>query len=232
MTIRLVSLDMAGTTIDEGGIVYDVLESTVAQATGREGVPAEVLARWTGTDKREAIAGLLSELGDDPGRTDDVFAEFSRRLEVAYSASAPALFPGVAGAVRELRANGVRVALQTGYARDVAESLLGAVGWSVGRDVDALVTAEDVVASRPAPYLIFRTMEATGVYSTREVLVAGDTPNDLGAGMNSGVRYVVGVLTGAADASTLGRHEHTNILASVAAIPAMLGEADEFPPKG
>ena len=81
MTIRLVSLDMAGTTIDEGGIVYDVLESTVAQATGREGVPAEVLARWTGTDKREAIAGLLSELGDDPGRTDDVFAEFSRRLE-------------------------------------------------------------------------------------------------------------------------------------------------------
>ena len=228
MTIRLVSLDMAGTTIDEGGAVYDVLERSVAEAIGRP-VPAEVLARWTGTGKRQAIHGLLTELGDDPSKTDDVFATFSKRLDEAYSATPATLFPGVREAVAELRARGVRVALQTGYTLDVAQSLLDVVGWSVGVDLDALATADDVTVSRPAPYLVFRTMEATGVEGVSEVLVAGDTPNDLGAGCNAGARYVVGVLTGASDALALGRHPHTHVLPSVADLPVLLAEAEEYP---
>ncbi|MHA7987635.1 phosphonatase-like hydrolase [Rathayibacter sp. CAU 1779] len=231
MTIRLVSLDMAGTTIDEGGAVYDVLESTVADAVGRP-VPPEVLAAWTGTDKREAIVGLLTDLGDDPARSDEVFAVFSRRLDDAYAATPARLFPGVRKAVRSLRKRGVKVALQTGYTRAVAEPLLASAGWRIGEDIDALVTADEVTASRPAPYLVFRTMEATGVRSVDHVLVAGDTANDLGAGRNAGARYVVGVLTGAADAIRLGRHPHTHLLQGVADIPALLDDAAEFPDKG
>ncbi|NNC10366.1 phosphonatase-like hydrolase [Planctomonas sp. JC2975] len=231
MTIRLVSLDMAGTTIDEGGVVYDVLASSVANAVGRP-VPSEMLAAWTGTDKREAIIGLLTDLGADPGRADEVFAAFSGRLDDAYAATPAQLFPGVRKAVRRLRKRGVKVALQTGYTRAVAEPLLVAAGWRIGEDIDALVTADDVTASRPAPYLVFRTMEATGVRSVAEVLVAGDTANDLGAGVNAGARYVVGVLTGAADAARLGRHPHTHLLPGVADIPALLQDADEFSDEG
>jgi phosphonatase-like hydrolase len=228
VTIALVSLDMAGTTIDEGGAVYDVLERTVAEAAGRP-VPSELLAAWTGTDKREAIAGLLAALDASPALVDETFATFSQRLDEAYAAASPSLLPGVREAVSTLRARGVKVALQTGYALPVARGLLDAVDWQVGVDVDALVTSEDVAASRPAPYLVFRTMEATGVRDIREVLVAGDTPNDLGAGSNAGARYVVGVLTGAGDAATLGRHAHTHLLAGVAEIPRLLEDAGELP---
>ena len=35
-----------------------------------------------------------------------------------------------------------------------------------------------MTASRPAPYLDFRTMEANGMVDVREGLVAGDTVND------------------------------------------------------
>ncbi|WP_243062849.1 phosphonatase-like hydrolase [Humibacter sp. RRB41] len=231
MTIRLVSLDMAGTTIDEGGAVYDVLERSVAEAIG-SAVPADVLARWIGTGKREAIHGLLTELGDDPAKTDDVFALFSARLNDVYAATPATLFSGVREAVSDLRARGVKVALQTGYTLDVARSLLDAVGWAVGDDLDALVTADDVTASRPAPYLVFRTMETTGVRSVADVLVAGDTPNDLRAGVNAGARYVVGVLTGAGDVLGLGGHPHTHLLPSVAALPTLLAEAAEYPSGG
>ncbi|GAA4743490.1 phosphonatase-like hydrolase [Amnibacterium soli] len=221
MTIRLASLDMAGTTIDEGGAVYAVLRDAVERATGAT-VPDALLSRWSGTDKREAIVGLLTALQADTGRADEVFAAFSVDLAAAYAAEPPVLLPGIGEAVAQLRADGVRVALQTGYVREVAEGLLDAVGWKVGREVDALVTAEDVPASRPAPYLVFRTMEATGVVDVREVLVAGDTVNDVTAGARAGARFVVGVLSGAHTVAELGAARHTHLLASVADVPELL----------
>lgn len=221
MTVRLASLDMAGTTLDEGGAVYAVLREAVERATGRE-VSDDLLSRWSGTDKREAIVGLLAAVGGDAGQADAIFTAFSDDLATAYAADPPVLLPGVREAVEQLRADGVRVALQTGYVREVAEGLLDAVGWRVGRDIDALVTAEDVPASRPAPFLIFRTMEATGVVDVREVLVAGDTVNDVTAGTRAGARFVVGVLTGAHTVAELGAARHTHLLASVADLPALL----------
>lgn len=230
MTIRLASFDMAGTTIAEQGTVYAVLRSTVEDATGKS-IDDKLLSQWGGTSKHAAIGGLLAELGEgtDAARQDALFDEFRSTLTATYLADKPTLLPGVREAVAELRAAGVKVALQTGYSRDVAELLLSIVGWSVGDDVDALVTSDEVPASRPAPFLIYRGMEATGVTSAAEVLVAGDTANDLGAGIAAGVRYVVGVLTGAYTAVQLGRYRHTHLLESVADIPALLRADGELP---
>ncbi|KTR91310.1 HAD family hydrolase [Microbacterium testaceum] len=228
MTVSLLSLDMAGTTIDEGGLVYELLARCVADELGSP-VPTDVLAPWTGTDKTEAIRGLLTALGGDPARTDAVYAVFAAQLDEAYAAAHPALFPGVREAIAAVRAVGVKVALQTGYTRSVAERLLTKVGWEVGVDIDALATSELVSASRPAPYLVFRTMELTGIRSVDEVLVAGDTPNDLAAGIAAGARFVVGVRTGAGTPADLGRARHTHLLDSVADIPALLTAAGELP---
>jgi phosphonatase-like hydrolase len=217
---RLASLDMAGTTLDEGGLVYRVLDATVADAAGTP-VPPELLARWKGTSKREAIAGLLDGLGvsRDVGT---VFADFTRRLVAAYAETPPVPLPGVPEAIAALRDGGVRVALQTGYSAEIAESILAGVGWRVGEHVDALVTSDLVPHSRPAPYLVFRTMEATGVTDVASVCVAGDTPNDLGAGTNAGAGWVVGVLTGSFDRAALAAEPHTHVLGSVAELPGLL----------
>lgn len=228
MTIRLASFDMAGTTIAEQGTVYAVLRSTVEDATGKS-IDDKLLSQWGGTSKHAAIGGLLSALGDDVSRQDELFAVFTESLTAAYAKNPPALIPGVREAVAELRAAGVRVALQTGYARDIAEGLLDTVGWKVGADVDALVTSDEVPASRPAPFLVFGTMQATGVTSVAEVLVAGDTANDLGAGIAAGARYVVGVATGAYSPLQLGGHRHTHLLASVADVPQLLAVDGELP---
>lgn len=231
MTIRLASFDMAGTTIAEAGTVYAVLRSTVEEATGRT-ISDELLAKWGGTSKHAAIGGLLTSLGEDVSRQDELFEAFRSTLRAQYLADKPTIIPGVREAVASLRASGVKVVLQTGYSRDVAELLLEIVGWTVGgpgADIDALVTSDEVPASRPAPFLIFRGMELTGVTSVAEVLVAGDTANDLGAGVAAGVRYVVGVLSGAYSAEQLGRYRHTHLLPSVAEVPALLAADGELP---
>jgi phosphonatase-like hydrolase len=216
----LVALDIAGTSIDEGGAVYVALRSAVESHTG-EPIPDDQFDRWKGTGKRQAITGLLGKATVD--QIDAVEAKFTDRLLDAYRSVPPVPLPGVVEAFAVLREHNVKIVLQTGYSRAVADPLLEQVGWRVGRDIDAVITSDQVRASRPAPYLIFRAMETVGVQSVSEVLVAGDTPNDLRAGTNAGAKYVAGVLTGAHDAASLRPEPHTHILASAATIPEVLG---------
>ncbi|MFD1721362.1 phosphonatase-like hydrolase [Amnibacterium endophyticum] len=220
--VRLAALDIAGTTVDEGGVVYAVMRDAVERDTGRS-VPDAVLSRWSGTGKREGIEGILTALGEDTGRTDRIFDAFSADLDAAYAADPPSLLPGVREAVDAMRSAGAAVVLQTGYTREVAQDLLEVVGWRLGEDLDGLVTVDDVRRSRPSPYLVFRAMELADVQDVREVLVAGDTANDLLAGTRAGAGRVVGVLTGAHTAAELGAVRHTHLLDGVADLPAALG---------
>lgn len=219
----LAALDMAGTTIEEGGLVYAAVEQAVAEAVGAP-IPAAAVQRWKGTSKEEAIAGLLREVGADasPARVAAVYGVFAGKLEDAYAATPPTPIPGVLDAFEVLRAAGVKVVLQTGYTAPVAASILAGLGWRVGETVDGLVTSDQVPASRPAPYLIFRAMELSGVQDVRRVLTAGDTPHDLAAGHHAGAGFVVGVTTGSFTREQLSAEPHTHLLASTAELPTLL----------
>lgn len=233
--ITLAALDMAGTTVAEGGAVYLALDEAVSAAAGRP-VPPDVLRRWHGADKREAITGLLtaldgSALGEperldperiDPERIDAVFADFSRRLDDAYGATPPEPIDGVEEAFATLRAQGVRVVLTTGFSDRVATAMIAGLGWVIGETIDGLVTAEQVGAGRPSPRMIHEAMTRTGVADAGEVVAAGDTLLDLQAGANAGAAMVVGVLTGAEDEATLSTGPATHLLKSVADLPALL----------
>jgi phosphonatase-like hydrolase len=215
--------DMAGTTIDEGLQVYRVLKET---AIAHGGSPSDAdIARWHGAAKHEALRALLTRDGVPPAEDvlRKVVDDFRARLRAAYTEHPPKPLPGVVQALARLRDAGIRIALTTGFDREVVDSLLAALGWENNTVADAVVCGSEVATGRPAPYMIYRSMEELGVQDIARVLVAGDTPRDLEAGTNSGARYVIGVLSGASDAAELGRHAHTHLLASVADIPAFLG---------
>jgi phosphonatase-like hydrolase len=218
--IKLVALDMAGTTIDEHGDVYRALEQSVRE-TGA-GVAPENLQAWMGADKTEAIAALM-ELGGvaaDPALVERAFARFQEILAGFYEANPPVALDGVEEALRVLKSAGVKVALTTGFSRDVAGPLLATLKWKVGDGelLDAVVTSDEVPRGRPAPHMIHRAMERTGVLQVSSVLAAGDTVNDLQAAANAGVTGV-GVLTGKLGAEELRRHPHHAILDGVKDLP-------------
>jgi phosphonatase-like hydrolase len=211
--IELAVLDIAGTTVDEHGAVYRAL----AEATG---VSEDDVVPWMGADKREAIAALTGKTGQ---AVTDTFNEFRRLLAEFYELKPPVALHGVPETIDKLRLNGVKVALTTGFDRDVTTSILTTLRWE--DKVDAVICTDDVPAGRPAPYMIFRAMEATGVVNVSRVLVAGDTTRDLEAGTNAGAGMVIGVLTGGQNAATLGAVRHTHILPSVADIMPHLASA-------
>jgi phosphonatase-like hydrolase len=222
--IELVVLDMAGTTIDEGLQVYRVLAET---AIAHGGSPSEAdIARWHGSAKHEALRALLTPDGGTPPSDDvlhSVVADFRARLTAAYTEHPPRPLPGVSEALADLRAAGIRIALNTGFDREIVDLLLSALGWEGDAVADAVVCGSDVPSGRPAPFMIFRAMEQLGITDVARVLVAGDTPRDLESGTNSGAAFVVGVLSGASDADELGAHAHTHLLPSVADVPGLLG---------
>ncbi|MGA8787996.1 MAG: phosphonatase-like hydrolase [Paenarthrobacter sp.] len=221
--IKLVACDMAGTTIDEHGDVYVALARCVEE-TGVTTTP-EAVQEWMGADKVEAITALI-EAGGGAATPEVVAAAFKRfkaLLVEFYDANPPVALEGVEDAFRELRRQGIKVALTTGFSRDVAEPLLKRLGWSADDDtlLDAVVCSDEVAAGRPAPHMIHRAMELTGVQDVRAVMAAGDTVNDLAAANNAGVT-AVGVLTGKLGRDDLAAHPHHHILDGVKDIPALL----------
>ncbi|MFI5043326.1 MAG: phosphonatase-like hydrolase [Acidimicrobiales bacterium] len=230
--IRLVVLDMAGTTVDEGGAVYVALHDAVA--ADRLNVGSEVteaaVQEWMGTEKRTAIRALTERASGtvpDQDAVERMYVDFRARLSKAYRDTPPVPVAGTEAMFAELRRRGIRVALTTGFGRDIAEPLLEQLGWTVGTDstdstIDAVVCGDEVAAGRPAPFLVFRAMERTGTESVDEVLVGGDTVVDLQAGTNAGARVVVGVTTGKLGFAELAVERHTHLLDSVAGIPALV----------
>ena len=58
---------------------------------------------------------------------------------------------------------------------DSDNKILDILGWSAGREVDALITADDVTNGRPAPDMITLAMDKFGIEDSKQVLKAGDS---------------------------------------------------------
>ena len=219
--IALVVFDMAGTTVEDGGQVPAAFSAVLA----RQGLPisAEEIHALRGMSKRAALAQILEKgLGRsaNPDEVNALFADFQRELAIRYEGTV-AEVAGAAACFARLRNRGIKVALNTGFERATVDLLLDALGWQTGV-VDAVVCGDEVKAGRPAPYLIFHAMEATGVTDVRQVMTVGDTVLDLQAGDNAGVGLNVGVLSGAHQRAQLEQQPHSHLIASVAELDRLL----------
>jgi phosphonatase-like hydrolase len=228
---QLVVFDIAGTIIEDGDQVPDAFRGALhAQQVA---VTAAELEPWRGASKREVLRAFLERHygTGDPGnaaRLEQAYADFRQRLEAGYRDGGVTPIPGAEATFAWLRERGIRLALTTGFYRQVADLILEAAGWQRAPDAargqgffDATVCSDEVAQGRPAPYMIFRVMEATGVTDVRRVATVGDTALDLLAGTHAGLRWVVGVLSGSQEVETLGAAPHTHLLPSVAMLPRL-----------
>jgi phosphonatase-like hydrolase len=216
--LDLVVFDLAGTTIRDGGQV----PAAFAAALAERGVAltSAQLRAVRGSSKRQAIRDLIPDSAGRAAEADAAYASFRRHLARSYAHSLEPI-AGAADVFAAFRAAEVRVALTTGFDRDTTAMLLEALHWNDGV-ADAVVCGDDVRVGRPAPFLIFRAMEATMATSVARVAVVGDTTLDLEAGHNAGVRWNIGVLSGAHDRAHLESVPHTHLLTSVADLPSLL----------
>lgn len=220
--VRLVVFDMAGTTIRDEGQVPKAFTNALAEHG--LAVTAEQITAIRGAAKRQAILQLMPDAPDRARKAEAIYTTFCERLAQLYQTEGVTSVEGAAQVFQWLRSQNIRVALNTGFDRDITRLLLSALQWD-SDVVDAVVCGDDVSQGRPAPDLIFQAMAVTGMTSVNQVMNAGDTVLDLQAGSKAGVRWNVGVLSGAHNRAQLQQAPHTHILPSIAAIPDLWGAA-------
>ena len=219
---KLVVFDMAGTTIEDAGQVPAAF-TEVLRGHGI-GITEAELNALRGASKRDAIRHFVAPQGGDvEARTDKIFGDFRAHLSGLFRSGGVKPIAGAEATFSWLRGRGARVALNTGFDRVIADMIVDALDWRTA--VDTMVCGDDVVNGRPAPDLILKAMERTGITEARQTMAVGDTVLDLRAGRNAGAGWVVGVLSGAHGRVQLEKEPHDALIASVADLPSLVEPA-------
>lgn len=227
--IKLAIFDMAGTAVDEDNIVY----KTVLKSLELYGynLPLEKVLRFgAGKEKRTAITDVLKVVTDsetDEIEIDRIFETFQQLLNVAYEEAEMRLFPGAKSLMEYCRKNDIKIAFNTGYSEVVALGILNKIGISIGVDIDYLATADMVKNGRPAPDMIALICDQLGVNPLLSIKM-GDSGIDIQEGRNAGVKYTIGVTTGAQDRAVLAHSNPDFIVDDLGDVIAILEKENEL----
>jgi phosphonoacetaldehyde hydrolase len=144
----------------------------------------EVAARWQQVHGRAMTPADIDEMYDD-------FVPLLLQTLEAYAT----LIPGTLGVINGLRRQGVQIGGTTGYFEEAA-SVVAAAAARQGYTPDSNICATQVSAGRPAPWMIYRTMDKLNVYPPEAVVSVGDTVPDVESGLNAGVWTIAVAKTG------------------------------------
>jgi phosphonatase-like hydrolase len=219
--IRMVALDMAGTTVADDGAVEEAfqraLDSVGLTANSLMDEPESYIRRTMGQSKITVFTELL---GGDRHLAERANLAFEEAFDQAVDRGEVSAIPGADHAFATLRDAGMRLCLTTGFSPATRDRIVSALGW--GGSVDLTLSPVDAGRGRPWPDMILTAVLRLRIDDVAEVAVVGDTTSDLLAGTRSGASVVVGVLSGAHGRSELARAPHTHLIDSVADLPGLL----------
>ena len=198
--VKLIVFDMAGTTVDEGGVVYKTLYDVI-KGNGVQ-IEEQEMAKFGGVDKLEVIKYFVNNRysGNTKEKVNTVYSDFNKLIVERYfseDATIDLIHPNLPIIFQKLRFNGIKVGLNTGYPIEIQERILNKL--NLKPFIDGYTSSEVVGHGRPYPYMIYNLMEKFNITDPKEVIKVGDTKNDILEGRNAGCLMSVGVLTGAAN---------------------------------
>jgi phosphonoacetaldehyde hydrolase len=199
--LKLAVFDWAGTTVDYGcmapaavfveGFRRQGVTVSMEEARGPMGMEKRAHIETLGAMPRIAEAWLQRHGKPmQPCDVDAMYNDFVPLLLDVLDQHA-GVIPGVLEAVDALRAMDMKIAASTGYFVEAME-IVGRAAARQGYRPEFTISANQVAVGRPAPWMIYRAMEAMGVFPPQAVVAVGDTVPDVEAGLNAGV-WTVGV---------------------------------------
>lgn len=217
--IQLVIFDWAGTTIDHGCFAPISAFIKAFEACGVELTPQQARGPM-GLHKQDHIRSLfqIPEIAAQwkkahqkswtESDVEHIYETFMP-MQVKEALNYTDFVPGLCETISLLRERGIKIGSTTGYPRIVAEPILE-IASARGYSPDFSMCADEVPAGRPAPWMIYRNMEALNVFPPDSVIKVGDTVPDIEAGLNAGTWTVGLTQTGSEVGLTIAEFEALN----------------------
>lgn len=218
-SIQLVVFDIAGTTVRDTGNVAKAFIDAFKEFN--IDVPAGKINQVMGFRKTDAIRMLLP--GDNnEALINQIHDAFTRNMLALYE-SDPALspLPQVEETFQQLQQWGIKIALNTGFTRPVANAILQRLQWTIPETIDMVLCSDEVPEGRPQPDMIQTIMQQMEVTDSKAVVKVGDTKVDVEEGRNAGCGLVVSVTTGVYTRNELALYKPDHIIDSIAELSAL-----------
>lgn len=123
--IRLVVLDMAGTTVADGGLV----ERAFAAAARRLGDDPDAMLGYVRATMGESKISVFRHLFGEEMKAQEANRAFEEAYAELVDGGLVAPIPGAREAIEQLGSQGRTVVLTTGFARTTQDAILAALGW-------------------------------------------------------------------------------------------------------
>lgn len=218
MNIQLVVFDMAGTTVLDKGNINEAFREAFLTANINVS-PADV-DKVMGYKKIEAVKMIVDkyapELNVDTRVINDIHEVFIKNM-IDFYENDPDLqpLPFAISTFHKLREKGIKVALNTGFTRSIADTILNRLGWNETTLIDATICSDEVTEGRPYPFMIQSLMQELLIEDIKAVAKVGDTEVDIKEGRNAGCGLVVAVTTGAYSREALQSYHPDYIIDSL-----------------
>ena len=215
MAIKLVVFDMAGTTVEDKDNVHEALVKGFELSNYK--IDREDANTVMGIPKPMAIRTLLEKkfnLKEGVGeQVTKIHAAFVSEM-INFYKNDPSVKAkqNAEETFKALHSKGIKVGIDTGFSRDIADTIFERLGWKGSNLLDYTVTSDEVNNGRPYPDMIFKFMKDLNIASADEIAKVGDTVSDLKEGTSAGCKYVIGITTGAYTRAELEPEKHTHLV--------------------
>ncbi|MBL7737885.1 MAG: HAD-IA family hydrolase [Chitinophagaceae bacterium] len=227
MSVRLAVFDIAGTTVFDNSAVATAFRN----AFGKYGftIDKSDIQPLMGYKKPVAIRMMLEKMGAEFDETliSNIHNEFEEEILDHYEYSSEVKpMPGAEDVMLQLKEKGIKIALNTGFSKVIADTIVSRFQWMEKGLVDDYIASDEVEEGRPQPFMIQTLMERAGIVDPNEVIKIGDTEVDVNEGINAGCAMVVAVTTGAFTKEQLEPYTPDHIINDLSELPALLFERD------
>ncbi|SDP02393.1 phosphonatase-like hydrolase [Mucilaginibacter sp. OK268] len=222
MAIKLVVFDIAGTTVKDDQEVSKAFQAALKKYNYN--IELNRIDPLMGYEKTLAIKQILLLIENDtdkitPELISDIHKEFVQQM-IRFYQYEPGIepLPHAEETLAALRAAGVKVGINTGFSRDIADTIVTRLQWREKGLIDYVVGSDEVELGRPHPYMIQKMMLEAGITDPLQVVKVGDTEVDVREGQNVGCKYVIAVTTGAFTREQLEPYNPSHIIDDIAQV--------------
>jgi phosphonatase-like hydrolase len=223
MPVKLAVFDMAGTTIMDDGFVANAFRNAFIK--NGYNISLEDTHPFMGVKKIIAVQLMLEKLGvpDPSAEAEDIHSDFVTEMVDFYEYDLSVKqFDDTEEVFKNLKEHGVRIVLNTGFPKVIADAIVKRFQWIEKNLVDDYIASDEVQNGRPDTLMIDQLMYRAGIDDPMLVAKVGDTSVDIEEGQNAGCRYVIAVTTGAGTREELEGYKPTHIVDSLSEIPEIL----------